>query len=161
MSTSTSEKCETNVDIRFNNFLLFFTLSNSNLNCTPTPNALISSTVLPPSSITLYIFLFLQSLTLPFLPVAPQSNGDAWEAQNHEPKENDMGPLTDTERRDLNRAVKEYLLFIGYRLTTMTFYEEVPLSPTLFILHFLIILSLQPIAFIMFVNIFSKLFTKN
>jgi len=85
------------------------------------------------------------SLSLPFLPAAPQSNGDAWEAQNHEPKGNDMGPLTDTERRDLNCAVKEYLLFAGYRLTAMTFYEEVPLSPTLFILHFLIILSLQPI----------------
>ncbi|QCD95161.1 protein phosphatase 2 [Vigna unguiculata] len=56
---------------------------------------------------------------------APQSNGDAWEAQNHEPKGNDMGPLTDTERRDLNCAVKEYLLFAGYRLTAMTFYEEV------------------------------------
>ncbi|QCD93814.1 hypothetical protein DEO72_LG5g1890 [Vigna unguiculata] len=100
-----------------------------------------------------FIIIFLKLVLFSSLP-APQSNGDAWEAQNHEPKENDMGPLTDTERRDLNRAVKEYLLFVGYCLTTMTFYEEVPLSPTLFILHFLIILSLQPIAFIMFVNIF-------
>ncbi|XP_017405551.1 uncharacterized protein LOC108319049 [Vigna angularis] len=56
---------------------------------------------------------------------APQSNGDAWEGQNREPNGNAMGPLTDTERRDLNCAVKEYLLFAGYRLTAMTFYEEV------------------------------------
>uniref|UniRef100_A0A5B6Z3N2 LisH domain and HEAT repeat-containing protein KIAA1468 n=1 Tax=Davidia involucrata TaxID=16924 RepID=A0A5B6Z3N2_DAVIN len=37
----------------------------------------------------------------------------------------DLGPLKDNERRDLNCAVKEYLLLAGYRLTTMTFYEEV------------------------------------
>ncbi|KAF5737733.1 hypothetical protein HS088_TW13G00622 [Tripterygium wilfordii] len=37
----------------------------------------------------------------------------------------DLGPLKDTERRDLNCAVKEYLLIAGYRLTAMTFYEEV------------------------------------
>ncbi|KAL1356354.1 hypothetical protein AAHE18_05G178500 [Arachis hypogaea] len=37
----------------------------------------------------------------------------------------DLGPLKNTERRDLNYAVKEYLLFAGYRLTAMTFYEEV------------------------------------
>ncbi|XP_045794517.1 RAB11-binding protein RELCH homolog isoform X3 [Trifolium pratense] len=37
----------------------------------------------------------------------------------------DLGPLKDTERRDLNCAVKEYLLLAGYRLTAMTFYEEV------------------------------------
>ncbi|XP_008810046.2 RAB11-binding protein RELCH homolog isoform X2 [Phoenix dactylifera] len=36
-----------------------------------------------------------------------------------------LGPLKDTERRDLNCAVKEYLLFAGYRLTAMTFIEEV------------------------------------
>ncbi|XP_027358222.1 RAB11-binding protein RELCH homolog isoform X2 [Abrus precatorius] len=36
-----------------------------------------------------------------------------------------LGPLKDTERRDLNCAVKEYLLIAGYRLTAMTFYEEV------------------------------------
>ncbi|GAU10632.1 hypothetical protein TSUD_421100, partial [Trifolium subterraneum] len=36
----------------------------------------------------------------------------------------DLGPLKDTERRDLNCAVKEYLLIAGYRLTAMTFYEE-------------------------------------
>ncbi|KAL5726561.1 hypothetical protein ACHQM5_009596 [Ranunculus cassubicifolius] len=37
----------------------------------------------------------------------------------------DLGPLKENERRDLNCAVKEYLLLAGYRLTTMTFYEEV------------------------------------
>lgn len=37
----------------------------------------------------------------------------------------DLGPLKDQERRDLNCAVKEYLLQAGYRLTAMTFYEEV------------------------------------
>lgn len=37
----------------------------------------------------------------------------------------DLGPLKDTERQDLNCAVKEYLLLAGYRLTAMTFYEEV------------------------------------
>lgn len=36
-----------------------------------------------------------------------------------------LGPLKDNERRDLNCAVKEYLLLAGYRLTAMTFYEEV------------------------------------
>ncbi|KAL0378044.1 UNVERIFIED_CONTAM: RAB11-binding protein RELCH [Sesamum radiatum] len=37
----------------------------------------------------------------------------------------DLGPLKDNERLDLNCAVKEYLLLAGYRLTAMTFYEEV------------------------------------
>ncbi|KAL6529931.1 hypothetical protein OROMI_028576 [Orobanche minor] len=37
----------------------------------------------------------------------------------------DLGPLKDHERLDLNCAVKEYLLLAGYRLTAMTFYEEV------------------------------------
>ena len=37
----------------------------------------------------------------------------------------DLGPMKDIERRDLNYVVKEYLLFAGYRLTAMTFYEEV------------------------------------
>ncbi|KAA8530598.1 hypothetical protein F0562_005307 [Nyssa sinensis] len=36
-----------------------------------------------------------------------------------------LGPLKDNERRDLNCAVKEYLLLAGYRLSAMTFYEEV------------------------------------
>ncbi|KAL8161817.1 hypothetical protein V2J09_013306 [Rumex salicifolius] len=36
-----------------------------------------------------------------------------------------LGPLKDNERKDLNFAVKEYLLLAGYRLTAMTFYEEV------------------------------------
>ncbi|XP_021296413.1 lisH domain and HEAT repeat-containing protein KIAA1468 [Herrania umbratica] len=37
----------------------------------------------------------------------------------------DLGPLKANERKDLNYAVKEYLLIAGYRLTAMTFYEEV------------------------------------
>ncbi|KAK3160930.1 hypothetical protein QOZ80_1BG0068410 [Eleusine coracana subsp. coracana] len=37
-----------------------------------------------------------------------------------------LGPLKDTERKDLNCAVKEYLLLAGYRLAAMTFIEEVP-----------------------------------
>ncbi|GAB4827922.1 hypothetical protein Ancab_034806 [Ancistrocladus abbreviatus] len=36
-----------------------------------------------------------------------------------------LGPLKDSEKHDLNCAVKEYLLLAGYRLTAMTFYEEV------------------------------------
>ncbi|TYH05803.1 hypothetical protein ES288_A08G110000v1 [Gossypium darwinii] len=36
-----------------------------------------------------------------------------------------LGPLKANERKDLNRAVKEYLLIDGYRLTAMTFCEEV------------------------------------
>ncbi|XP_021763619.1 lisH domain and HEAT repeat-containing protein KIAA1468 homolog [Chenopodium quinoa] len=36
-----------------------------------------------------------------------------------------LGPVKDNERNDLNCAVKEYLLMAGYRLTAMTFYEEV------------------------------------
>lgn len=36
----------------------------------------------------------------------------------------EIGPLKNNERRDLNCAVKEYLLLACYRLTAMTFYEE-------------------------------------
>lgn len=36
-----------------------------------------------------------------------------------------LGTLKDNERRDLNCAVKEYLLLAGYRLAAMTFIEEV------------------------------------
>ncbi|KAL9324628.1 hypothetical protein ACSQ67_009485 [Phaseolus vulgaris] len=66
---------------------------------------------------------------------APQSNGDFYEGEIEEAKgkQNNhsnssltaLGPLTDTERRDLNCGVKEYLLLAGYRLTAMTFYQEV------------------------------------
>ncbi|XP_078428527.1 HEAT repeat-containing protein isoform X2 [Wolffia australiana] len=37
----------------------------------------------------------------------------------------DLGSLKDEERQVLNCAVKEYLMIAGYRLTAMTFYEEV------------------------------------
>lgn len=66
---------------------------------------------------------------------APQSSRDVsenddGEMQIQQQKGNNtsfaaLGPLKDTERRDLNCAVKEYLLIAGYRLTAMTFYEEV------------------------------------
>ncbi|XP_039039227.1 RAB11-binding protein RELCH homolog [Hibiscus syriacus] len=36
-----------------------------------------------------------------------------------------LGPLKANERKDLNFAVKEYLLIGGYRLTAMTFCEEI------------------------------------
>jgi hypothetical protein len=36
-----------------------------------------------------------------------------------------LGSLKDNERKDLNCAVKEYLLLAGYRLAAMTFIEEV------------------------------------
>jgi hypothetical protein len=36
-----------------------------------------------------------------------------------------LDPLHESERRVLDRAVKEYLLAAGYKLTAMTFYEEV------------------------------------
>lgn len=53
---------------------------------------------------------------------------------NHDPQcvrqkrgsqSSDLGPLKDVERKDLNCAVKEYLLIAGYRLSAMTFCEEV------------------------------------
>lgn len=46
--------------------------------------------------------------------------------QKRDTTSSDLGSLKDNERRDLNCAVKEYLLLAGYRLTAMTFYEEVP-----------------------------------
>lgn len=49
-------------------------------------------------------------------PDSQQKNGDTF---------SNLGSLKDNERRDLNCAIKEYLLLAGYRLTTMTFYEEV------------------------------------
>ncbi|KAL4582500.1 hypothetical protein LXL04_007050 [Taraxacum kok-saghyz] len=45
--------------------------------------------------------------------------------ESGETKFSDLGPLKTEERQDLNCAVKEYLLLAGYRLTAMTFYEEV------------------------------------
>lgn len=55
-------------------------------------------------------------------PDSQQNKGDTF---------SNLGSLKDNERRDLNCAIKEYLLLAGYRLTTMTFYEEV-LSLVLF-----------------------------
>lgn len=45
--------------------------------------------------------------------------------ENWDVKISALGPLKDNERKDLNCAVKEYLLLAGYRLAVMTFIEEV------------------------------------
>ncbi|KAM2855194.1 hypothetical protein FF1_025540 [Malus domestica] len=52
-------------------------------------------------------------------------NGPEFQRQKRDVSFSDLGPLKDNERRDLNCAVKEYLLIAGYRLTAMTFFEEV------------------------------------
>nr|XP_015880041.2 RAB11-binding protein RELCH [Ziziphus jujuba var. spinosa] len=74
----------------------------------------------------------LQKKTGSTIKTLTESNTDV--SVNHEPEPqqpkrdtsfSDLGPLKDNERRDLNCAVKEYLLIAGYRLTAMTFYEEV------------------------------------
>ncbi|KAM3760314.1 hypothetical protein ACB098_01G183900 [Castanea mollissima] len=56
---------------------------------------------------------------------ASVNRGSEFQRQKREASFSDLGPLKDNERRDLNCAVKEYLLIAGYRLTAMTFYEEV------------------------------------
>ncbi|KAI8534473.1 hypothetical protein RHMOL_Rhmol10G0092600 [Rhododendron molle] len=52
------------------------------------------------------------------------NNGPDSQQSKRETSYSDLGPLKDNERRDINCAVKEYLLLAGYRLTAMTFYEE-------------------------------------
>ncbi|XP_057491573.1 LOW QUALITY PROTEIN: uncharacterized protein LOC130777300 [Actinidia eriantha] len=66
------------------------------------------------------------------LAIADGSNGDVSTTNGSDSQQvkretsfSDLGPLKDNERRDINCAVKEYLLLAGYRLTAMTFYEEV------------------------------------
>lgn len=59
------------------------------------------------------------------------NHGVEFQRQKRDISFSDLGPLKDIERKDLNCAVKEYLLLAGYRLTAMTFYEEVQ---TLFLL---------------------------
>ncbi|KAM5558021.1 RAB11-binding protein RELCH [Rosa sericea] len=56
---------------------------------------------------------------------ASVNNGPQYQRQKTDVSFSDLGPLKDNERRDLNCAVKEYLLIAGYRLTAMTFFEEV------------------------------------
>lgn len=56
---------------------------------------------------------------------AAVSHGQESQQKKRHNSFSDMGPLKDNERRDLNCAVKEYLLLAGYRLTAMTFLEEV------------------------------------
>lgn len=53
------------------------------------------------------------------------NQGPEFQRRKRDASSSDLGPLKDNERRDLNCAVKEYLLIAGYRLTAMTFYEEV------------------------------------
>ncbi|KAI8018471.1 RAB11-binding protein RELCH [Camellia lanceoleosa] len=53
------------------------------------------------------------------------NNGADSQQGKRETSFSDLGPLKGNERQDLNCAVKEYLLLAGYRLTAMTFYEEV------------------------------------
>ncbi|KAH9739266.1 rab11-binding protein relch [Citrus sinensis] len=53
------------------------------------------------------------------------NHGVEFQRQKRDISFSDLGPLKDIERKDLNCAVKEYLLLAGYRLTAMTFYEEV------------------------------------
>ncbi|CAL9074116.1 unnamed protein product [Musa acuminata var. zebrina] len=53
------------------------------------------------------------------------ANGPTYQHNKREISYVSLGPLKDTERKDINCAVKEYLLFAGYRLTAMTFLEEV------------------------------------
>ncbi|PIM99913.1 Protein phosphatase 2A regulatory subunit A [Handroanthus impetiginosus] len=60
----------------------------------------------------------------------PNSNSTAHNGSIIQPikrdlSSSDLGPLKINERLDINCAVKEYLLLAGYRLTAMTFYEEV------------------------------------
>ncbi|KAL8117968.1 hypothetical protein AgCh_015750 [Apium graveolens] len=56
---------------------------------------------------------------------ASASNEPGLELRKSDTSFSELGPLKENERRDLNCAVKEYLLLAGYRLTAMTFYEEV------------------------------------
>ncbi|XP_020252243.1 lisH domain and HEAT repeat-containing protein KIAA1468 homolog [Asparagus officinalis] len=53
------------------------------------------------------------------------ADGPASEEDKRGSSLSSLGPLKDAERKDINCAVKEYLLFAGYRLTAMTFIEEV------------------------------------
>jgi hypothetical protein len=76
-----------------------------------------------------------------FLNAATQLSGDVSVNDGQQKQKNtsftDLGPLKDTERQDLNCAVKEYLLLAGYRLTAMTFYEEVGIA----VLPFFLLIS--------------------
>ncbi|CAL4956424.1 unnamed protein product [Urochloa decumbens] len=61
-----------------------------------------------------------------FLLGASTREGSISQQDKRDVKISALGPLKDNERKDLNRAVKEYLLLAGYRLAAMTFIEEVP-----------------------------------
>lgn len=66
----------------------------------------------------------LDKLDEPDTGVSP-NHGAEIQRQKKDVNFSDLGALKPNERRDLNCAVKEYLLIAGYRLTAMTFYEEV------------------------------------
>ncbi|KAJ6803207.1 lisH domain and HEAT repeat-containing protein KIAA1468-like protein [Iris pallida] len=53
------------------------------------------------------------------------TDGPTKQRDKRESSLSDLGPLKGAERKDINCAVKEYLLSAGYRLTAMTFIEEV------------------------------------
>lgn len=57
--------------------------------------------------------------------VSSVNDGQQIQQQKSNTSFTNLGTLKVNERRDLNCAVKEYLLIAGYRLTAMTFYEEV------------------------------------
>lgn len=57
------------------------------------------------------------------------ADGPVSQRDKRESSLSSLGPLKDAERKDINCAVKEYLLFAGYRLTAMTFIEEVCGNP--------------------------------
>lgn len=59
------------------------------------------------------------------LSASPRTENLAWQQSGGKICFSNLGPLKDNERRDLNCAVKEFLLSAGYKLTAMTFYEEV------------------------------------
>lgn len=59
------------------------------------------------------------------LSASPRTENLAWQQSGGKIRFSNLGPLKDNERRDLNCAVKEFLLSAGYKLTAMTFYEEV------------------------------------
>jgi len=108
---------------------------------TPFQRRVHSICIFPISTVSESLF----PLSLPT--AAPQSNGDFYEGEIEEAKgkQNNhsnssltaLGPLTDTERRDLNCGVKEYLLLAGYRLTAMTFYQEVHSIHSSLSIHFI------------------------
>lgn len=86
----------------------------------------------------------------------PLSDASTHEGFNQQDKRNvkisALGPLKDNERKDLNCAVKEYLLLAGYRLAAMTFIEEVRI---ICVLVFIFMLKLPPNVYQFLIFVFS------